>query len=774
MKKRDFKDLTISSQLILAFLAVITLSVLIVTFVFSRNSFHTIREDSLENFSLNNRQITSNLNETLSMIDRYYTFVHANRVIYNGLQEEGFGETSESYEAVVLFKDLLFSFISVTDGIESAFYISRKGIVVSYLSGTVNPEFVGSGEFLELPFIGELREDPTKKIWYLPEDDQANDTVFYIRGVFNPRNREVMGFISFILHRDIFAKQINGLTGGKTDFFICDKTGKLIASSEANQDRLPAELMNQINSNPHLTTWRYRDKYYFVEEASNSWFVISRLDVSDLIDMKRLLLLGTLTFLLSVIPGLFISIFFSRRYSRDFKFLIDSMRESEQGYIVHITDQGSNVEARAMASQYNEMMENIAELTASLRQEIEDKNRAEEERTKLESQLRQSQKMEAVGQLAGGIAHDFNNLLTALFGYVDLGKLSVEGQLGTDNDIYDQFSEIDNLAQRAASLTRQLLTFSRKDMVQLKNLDLNEIIQNMSDMLSRLIKENIQLKIIPGKDLSLIRADPGHMEQILVNLVVNSVHAMPDGGNIIIETFPMELSEEYAQSHADASPGPYTVLCVSDTGTGMSKETIEKIFEPFFTTKFREKGTGLGLATVHGIVKQSGGYISVYSEEGIGTTFRLFFPALAILANKADSSNKEPKTSKNPEALGGTETILLCEDNESVRKLIEESLRSAGYKVISYEDGREALDGARNLDEKIDLLVSDVIIPGLNGQQLSTELTKIYPGLPVLYISGYTYNVIARHGVLEPGTNLLEKPFSREKLLRTIREILKT
>ncbi|MDC7223008.1 MAG: ATP-binding protein [Spirochaetales bacterium] len=761
----DFKNLTISSQLFLAFIIVISFSVFTVTIIFSRNSFQTVKENSLSSFSLNNRQITSNLNDTLGTIDNYYNFVLSNRVIYNGLQQESFGTDPESYEAVVLFKDLLFSFISITDGMESAFYISRKGVVVSYLSGTVQPEFIGSGQFLDLPFIDKLILEPTREIWYLTGEKE--DSIFYVRSIINPRNREVMGFLCFVIHKDIFASQIHKLTGGKSDFYVCDDRGNIIISTTEGRKVLSPKLIKKIKENLLQPPWRYNDKYYFAEVTSNSWYVFSELAVSDLIDMRKIILLGIFAFFLSVFPALFISGFFSRRYSRDFSNLIKSMRESEEGHIVRMTNWGSNVEARTMASQYYDMMENIKELTADLRQEIADKNRTERERQKLESQLRQSQKMEAVGQLAGGVAHDFNNLLTALFGYVDLGKISTEKDLGTDHEVYYQLTEIERLAQRAASLTRQLLTFSRKDVVQLKQLNLNRVILDMAKMLGRLVKENIELKMDLGDKLSLIKADEGHMEQVLMNLVVNAVHAMPDGGSIIIETANTWVSEDYAKFHADATSGPHVTLSISDTGCGMDKEVMEKIFEPFFTTKFREKGTGLGLATVHGIVTQSEGHISVYSEVGVGTTFRLFFPALT---DSTEESREEP--GGEAPIKRGSETILFCEDNDSVRQLVDNTLKSAGYHMLTYEDGRKALDGARGCPEKIDMLVTDVITPGLNGRELSAELNRDFPDLPVLYISGYTSNVIARHGVLEPGVNLLEKPFSRQKLLVTIREIL--
>ncbi|MDC7224241.1 MAG: ATP-binding protein, partial [Spirochaetales bacterium] len=692
MRKRDFKNLTIGSQLILAFLLAITLSVLIVTIVFTRNSFQTVRRESLQNFSLNNNQITTNLNETLDTIDNYYNFVLSNRVIYNGLQHESFGISSDTYEAVILFKDLLFSFISITDGMESAFYISREGTVISYLSGMVNPEFVNSGHFLELPFIDELKEDPRREIWYLPQQEGAQHSIFYVRSIVDPRDREILGFLSFIINKDIIASQIKRLAEGKTDFFVCDDQGQLIVSTVIGETTFPAELMDRIEENPLRTVWRHKERYYFVEQTYNSWYVISQLAVSDLIDMKKIALLGILTFFLSLIPGFFISVFFSRRYSRDFQYLIDTMKKSQQGQIVRIANQGSNVEARTMASQYNDMMENIAGLTSSLRQEIADKNKAEQERKKLESQLRQSQKMEAVGQLAGGVAHDFNNLLTALFGYVDIGKITAEQELGSDHELHYHLTEIEKLAQRAASLTKQLLTFSRKDVVKLKKLNLNNVIEDMADMLMRLVKENIKLNIFPKEGLYPIKADTGHMEQVLVNLIVNAVHAMPNGGTVIIETSRINLSEEYIQQHTGSSSGPHILLSVSDTGHGMSNETMEKIFEPFFTTKFMDKGTGLGLATVHGIVTQLGGHISVYSEINLGTTFRLYFPALKGATEiQEEKKEKEPKREN---VRGGSETILFCEDNTSVRELVHTTLETAGYHMLTYEDGALALGGA--------------------------------------------------------------------------------
>ncbi len=398
--------------------------------------------------------------------------------------------------------------------------------------------------------------------------------------------------------------------------------------------------------------------------------------------------------------------------------------------------------------------------------DITERKRAEKDRRELEAQLRQSQKLEAIGQLAGGVAHDFNNILTAILGHVELSIDTVRGELGADHGAVQSMVQIEQAAQRASALTRQLLTFSRRDVMRPQALNLNTILTGLDRMLQRLITEDIVLDTATDPELALVQADAGHLEQVVVNLVVNAVHAMPDGGRLTLETQNVTLDEAYTTSHAEARPGPHVLLAVSDTGHGMDAATLERVFEPFFTTKAVDKGTGLGLATVHGIVKQTGGHIMVYSEPARGTTFKVYLPAIGTIPDD-ESPLSEPDAYYR-----GHETIMLCEDDRPVRELIAESLRSAGYTVLTAGNGKKGLEVAQEHPHSIDLLVADVIMPDMNGRKLSERLQALRPGLRTVFISGYTSNVIAHHGVLDEGVDFLEKPFTRQALLARVRSVL--
>jgi len=392
-----------------------------------------------------------------------------------------------------------------------------------------------------------------------------------------------------------------------------------------------------------------------------------------------------------------------------------------------------------------------------------ERKRAEEERTALQEQLRQSQKMEAVGQLAGGIAHDFNNLLTVITGYSDM----ILRRLNQNDSMRGNAEEIQRAAEKAASLTRQLLAFSRKQMLQSKVLDLNNLVTNMDKMLQRLIGENIDLITLSAKDLGRIKADPGQIEQVLLNLVVNAKDAMPSSGKLTIEMANVELDENYARSHINVKPGCYVMLSVSDTGCGMPPEIREKIFEPFFTTKEKGKGTGLGLSTVYGIVKQSEGSIYVYSEPGRGTTFKIYFPRIEEVTESIEPGAKITKSFQ------GSETILLVEDEEMVRRLARTILQDNGYNVLEASNGEEALRIAQEHGAKqIHLMVTDVVMPRMSGRELADCLESVRPEMKVLYISGYTDDAIIRHGVLEQGMAFIQKPFTPDALVRKVRNVL--
>jgi two-component system, cell cycle sensor histidine kinase and response regulator CckA len=384
------------------------------------------------------------------------------------------------------------------------------------------------------------------------------------------------------------------------------------------------------------------------------------------------------------------------------------------------------------------------------------------QRKLLEDQLRQSQKMEAVGQLAGGVAHDFNNMLSVITGYSDLLQMN----LPPGEPSHKHAEEIAKAGRRAAALTRQLLAFSRKQVIQPVVLDLNAATHELEKMLRRLIGENIEIIFRRNPHLGRVKMDPGQVEQVLMNLAVNARDAMPRGGRLRIETTNVELDETYARQNAYVQPGAYVMLSVSDSGCGMDKETQLHIFEPFFTTKESGKGTGLGLSTVYGIAKQNAGYIMVYSEVGKGTTFRLYLPRLADAA-------KPSLTTQTAETLPqGTETVLVVEDEEPLRVLARTCLESNNYTVLDAPNGAAALELARKHPGCIHLLLTDVVMPGMSGRELANQLIALQPEVKVLYMSGYTNDLIDHHGILDPGTVLLEKPFTLRLLLTKVYQVL--
>jgi two-component system cell cycle sensor histidine kinase/response regulator CckA len=384
------------------------------------------------------------------------------------------------------------------------------------------------------------------------------------------------------------------------------------------------------------------------------------------------------------------------------------------------------------------------------------------ERKHLEEQLRQSQKMEAIGQLAGGVAHDFNNLLTAINGYSSLALQRMNG----NDPIRGYLEEIKKAGDRAANLTRQLLAFGRKQMLQPLALNLNDVVADMNKMLRRLIGEDIRLTAKFDPALKKIKADLGQIEQVLVNLVVNARDAMPQGGQLTIETANVELEREYVGKHVGVQPGSYVILSVSDTGTGMDDETKARIFEPFFTTKEKGKGTGLGLSTVYGIVKQSGGNIWVYSEPGQGTTFRVYLPQLLAAAKPIE------KVATEAAAPGGSETILLVEDEDIVRGLARKILEQSGYNVLDARGGEEAIRLCQERSEPIHLLLTDVVMPETSGKEIAERLTTLRPTTRVLFMSGYTDEAIVHHGVLDSNVEFIQKPFTPMALAKKVREVL--
>jgi two-component system cell cycle sensor histidine kinase/response regulator CckA len=385
------------------------------------------------------------------------------------------------------------------------------------------------------------------------------------------------------------------------------------------------------------------------------------------------------------------------------------------------------------------------------------------ERKNLEEQLRKAQRLEAIGRLSGGVAHDFNNILTAVTGYSDFLLMD----LGPHDPRRDDLEGIKQAAERAATLTQQLLAFGRKQVLQLKVLDLNSVVANMENMLQRLIGEDIDLATALDPSLGRVKADLGRMEQIIMNLVVNARDAMPQGGKLTIKTMNVALDDDYARRHVDVEPGRHVMLAVSDAGIGMDEEIRSHLFEPFFTTKEDGKGTGLGLSTVYGIVKQSNGHISVYSEPERGTTFEIYLP------RTDEDADEIPQELASTESPRGSETVLLVEDDDAVRNLVRRILTASDYTVLEAQNGEEAIQICQQHEGQLHLLLTDVVLPGgMSGLQIAERLVPLHPEAKVLYMSGYTDDAIGRHGVLDPDIAFLEKPFAPTTLVHKVRRLL--
>ncbi len=403
---------------------------------------------------------------------------------------------------------------------------------------------------------------------------------------------------------------------------------------------------------------------------------------------------------------------------------------------------------------------------SGIARDVTERKEAEGDREKLQRQLEQSQKMESVGRLAGGVAHDFNNMLNVILGHAEILLTELSG----DAEARSNLEEIERAALRSADLTRQLLAFARKQTISPKILDLNRTIESLLKMLGRLLGEDIDLRWVPGEDLDPVLMDPGQVDQILVNLCVNARDAIGrDGGKITIETGSAELDEEYCADHPGFVPGSFVLLVVSDDGSGMDEKTKARIFEPFFTTKEMGKGTGLGLATVYGTVKQSDGFINVYSEPGKGSTFRIYLP-VPPGSRQRGGTGRDGKA----EPARGVETVLLVEDDGAMLTLTTRMMERLGYRVLSAQTPGDAIRLAREHEGEVQLLVTDVVMPELNGRELARQLHTLYPSMGTLFISGYTANVIAHHGVLDEGIHFLQKPFGMQSLAKKLREALES
>ena len=403
----------------------------------------------------------------------------------------------------------------------------------------------------------------------------------------------------------------------------------------------------------------------------------------------------------------------------------------------------------------------LQESNLRLQHEIEERRQAQHALHQSEDQLRQAQKLEAVGRLAGGVAHDFNNLLSVVLSYSELALEDVEAGSAAALPL----REIQRAGQRAADLTRQLLAFSRHQVLDLTVIDLNDVLGGLGRLLARVLGEDIELKILAAPASATVRADKGQLDQVILNLVVNARDAMPQGGKLTVACSVVDLDEEYARVHVGVTPGSYVVLSVNDTGVGMSKATQARAFEPFFTTKEQGKGTGLGLSTVFGIVKQSGGHIWLYSEPGIGTTFKIYLPRVAGAVDPSRDVSHLP-------VVGGHETILLIEDEDQVRNVAMAILRQLGYRVLDASTPERALALCVEYKGQIDLLLTDVVMPRLSGREVADRVSILRPGLPVLFMSGYTDDAVLQHGVLDAGMAFVQKPLTPTVLARKVREVL--
>jgi signal transduction histidine kinase/FixJ family two-component response regulator len=486
------------------------------------------------------------------------------------------------------------------------------------------------------------------------------------------------------------------------------------------------------------------------ELAGGPCLVVLRSDAETMAFLQRLNGVLLKVGFLAVLAGAFLAFLIAHTFTSPLSRLVEGVNALEHGdFEYHLEAQGGG---------------EVAQVTLAFDRMRQTLQKNESERSRLEEQLRQSQKMEALGQLAGGVAHDFNNLLTIIKGHSDLLLDWIKGSDAS----YKSCEQIHKAADRASSLTRQLLIFSRKQVVQPKVLDLNVVVAETDKLLRRLIREEIEYVFVPAMALGNVKADPGQIEQVLLNLTVNACDAMPKGGKLTIDTSNVTVDKDYAQSRTGLRQGSYVLLSATDTGHGMDAKTKARIFEPFFTTKEVGKGTGLGLSTVYGIVKQSGGFIWVESAPGVGSRFEVYLPQVS---EKSDELAAPEKT--QPDSVPGAPTILVVEDDAAVRELAGKFLSSAGYRVLVAKDGVEALQIAEECSEPLGLLLTDVVMPKMRGTELAARLEKLRPEMEVIFMSGYLENEEGTQESIEPSA-FLEKPFTRESLLGKVNDALQS
>jgi signal transduction histidine kinase/CheY-like chemotaxis protein len=501
----------------------------------------------------------------------------------------------------------------------------------------------------------------------------------------------------------------------------------------------------------------------FVPLGTPDWAVVTELPWTEAYRdvIRQFVVTAAITLAMAALASLS-GLFIARRLTVPLKSLMGiatRIAGGERGLQAAV---GGPSEVAGLATAFNSMTAQLKLSLEDLERQYDELKRSQEEKAGLQEQLQQAMKMEAIGQLAGGVAHDFNNLLTVIIGNVDLASL----KLDPADPARAFFDPILAAAESAAGLTRQLLAFARRQLIQPKVLCLNELVVKFRKSFIRLLGEDIDLETALDEGLGNARVDPGQIEQILVNLATNARAAMPSGGQILIETSNVRIGEEYCAGHAEARAGDYVLLTVSDTGQGMSEETRSHVFEPFFTTKPAGQGTGLGLATVFGIVKQSQGAIELYSELGHGTQFKIYFPRIM---ESVDGPGQDKAPGELPT---GTQTILVAEDNEEVRRSTVRALETLHYKVLSPSTVNDVLELVAGYPDRIDLLLTDVVMPRMNGPELAERLRALHPETRVLYTSGYTYNIIARHGIVNDGLNFLTKPFTIRELAEKVKQAL--